>query len=72
MIMYILFLLCFLQYFKIHVTTMNDTNEYFFFLLFIRKILTFVSLRIDKGLYEGVIDCASVCKLHYSMSLIRS
>ena len=35
----------FVQYFKIHVTAMNDTNEYFFFLMFIRKILTFDSSR---------------------------
>ena len=31
-----------------------------------------VYLRIsNKRLYEGAIDCASLCKLHYCMSLIR-
>ena len=44
---------------------MNDTNEYFFFLLFIRKLPTI------KRLCEGAIDCAFLRKLHYCISLIR-
>ena len=44
---------------------MNDTNEYFFFLLFFRKLPTI------KRLYEGAIDCASLSTLHYFIYLIR-
>ena len=33
---------------------------------------TFIRLTIsNKRLYEGAVDCASLCKLHYCMSLIR-
>ena len=60
--MYILLYFC--SDFKRHVNTMNDTYEYFF-LPIIRKIPTF------KRLYEGTIDCASLCKLNYCMSQIR-
>ena len=53
---------------------MDDTDEYFFF-LFIRKTPMFVSSHqwltiLNKRLYEGAIDCASLSKLYYCMSLI--
>ena len=41
--MYIL--LFFVPYFKMPVTTMNDTDDNFFLLLFIRKTLMFFSSR---------------------------
>ena len=49
---------------------MDDTNEHFSFISFIQKIPTFVSSRQwlnipNKWLYEGAIDCASLCKLYY-------
>ena len=70
-------LLYFVQYSKIPVTTMNDLNEYFFILMVIRKTLMFVSSRewltiLNKRLYKGTIDCASLCELCCCMSLIRN
>ena len=69
-------LLYFFQYYKIPVTTMNHTDD-FFILMVIRKTPMFVSSRecltiLNKRLYKGAIDCASLCKLYCCMSLIRN